>query len=137
MRRLIRGLGVDQLGSIGIRSIQKRWDVGGIMLAVLIHRDDPVTTRGGHPRQSGGMLAEVPTKPNWTNPGVPSCKFANRQVALAGTSVPDEYDLADSKEASLWCVLPHCEWCEFLDEARKCLFSAVDRDDDGDGQGSW
>ena len=45
MWRWIRRTGVDECGTIAKCTIEEAPDIGGIVLPVLVHRDDPVGAR--------------------------------------------------------------------------------------------
>ena len=96
MRRRVGGSAVDELRSVGVGDVEHGADEGRILLAVLVHGDDPVASGRRHACKGRGVLTEVAREPDRPDPVVLALKLADDLVAASWTAVPDQKDLGDT-----------------------------------------
>ncbi len=99
VRRRVGGRRVDQLRPRLVGAVEQRTDVRRVVLAVLVHRDDPLAARRRHAGQGRRMLAEVAGQPDRAHPVVLVRQLADALLAGRGSAVPDQDDLADAEGA--------------------------------------
>ena len=93
VRRRVGRAGVDDAGLLGQRDVEHGADVRRVVLAVLVHRDDPVAAGRGHAGQRRGVLAEVAAEPDRADEVVLGRQLAHHPGGVVGTVVVDQQHL--------------------------------------------
>ncbi len=130
-RRICRG-GVDEL-RLSIESlIEHCTDVGGVVLTVFIHRDDPLARRGAHARKGGGVLPEITREPYRADEGVLGMQPANGLVGTARAAIPNQNDLRDPEGTAPGGDSLIAQGGEFSAQTGEGRLAGIDGDDHAD-----
>lgn len=132
MRRRIGGLCVDQRRLLHHGSIEKFADVAWVMLAVLVQRHDPVTTRGRHPGQRRGVLPEVAAQPDWTNRFVLVGQVADDSIGPVRPVVVDQQHFRDHEPVTAVSYLLLEQRGDLRNKIGKSGLAPVHRNNDTD-----
>ena len=69
----------------------------GIVLAVLVHRDDPIAARGRHTGDRRRVLPEIAAQPDGAHLIVGLLQLLEHHVGQVGTVIVHEDDLVDQE----------------------------------------
>ena len=130
VRRLVRGRGVDERRPRHECGVEHSPDRGGVVLAVFVHRDDPVCGRTRHPCECCRVLSEVACEPDRANLGVAAGEQTDRLIGVIRPAVVDEDDLADAELVAQRRSSRLGVRVQLVDEHRERVLPAVDRDHD-------
>ena len=84
VRGRVRRLRVHQRRTRGEGDVEHRRDRGRVVLAVLVHRHDPVRARARHARERRGVLPEVARQPDRPDVSVPVREVTYGDVGRSG-----------------------------------------------------
>ena len=133
----LRRPGVDHVGLLGHRGVEQGPDRLGVVLAVLVHRDDPLAPGRGDAGEGRRVLAEVAAQPDRAHPVVGAGQGADGVVGRVGAAVVDEHDLGDPVAAALRGDPVSDRGRELVDDGAEGALTLVDRDDDRDLVRRW
>ena len=132
VRRLVGRPGVDDVGLLGHRRVEQGADRLGVVLAVLVHGDDPLAAGRGDAGQGRRVLAEVAAQPDRAHPVVGRGEGADGVVGGVGAAVVHEDDLGDPVVAPRRGDPVGDRGGDLLDDRPQGAFALVDGDDDRD-----
>jgi hypothetical protein len=83
------------------RDVEERRDGRRVVLAVLVHRDDPVRARGCHTGQRRCVLTEVAAQPETADLGESLAQLPDHLVGGVRAVVMDQQDLGDHQPVTV------------------------------------
>jgi len=143
VRSFVDRLRINERRARGKRCVQHPPDRRGVVLAILVHGDNPVGARARHAGQGRSVCAGVAREPDGPDVVVPASQGPDGEIRPVGTRVVDEDDLTDLEAVSSGWHLRTGVAIDLLKERPECVLPAVDRDHDRNrvvdecGRGLW